>query len=152
MKENNSRKILVADDDFDQRDLYMELFKENGYEVISADDGLEALEKIFKEMPDLVFTGIIMPKMDGFELIRNMRNNVATSLIPVIMFSHLGREEDRQKASALRRVNFVVKGYDSPMAILNTVNELMSNSDHKHSRLAQKFGQIDDERKGTDLL
>jgi len=143
------KKILVADDDFDQRDLYVELFKQNGYEVISADDGLEALEKIFKETPDLVFTGIIMPKMDGFELIRNMRNNVATSLIPVIMFSHLGREEDRQKAIILRRVNFVVKGYDSPISILNTVKELLSNSGHRYP--IKKFEEIDD-RQGTGLL
>ena len=143
------KKILVADDDFDQRDLYVELFKQNGYEVISADDGLEALEKIFKETPDLVFTGIIMPKMDGFELIRNMRNNVATSLIPVIMFSHLGREEDRQKAIILRRVNFVVKGYDSPISILNTVKELLSNSGHRYP--IKKSEEIDD-RQGTGLL
>lgn len=146
------KKILVADDDFDQRDLYLELFKQNGYEVISADDGLEALEKIFKETPDLVFTGIIMPKMDGFELIRNMRNNVATSLIPVIMFSHLGREEDRQKASTLRRVTFMVKGYDSLISILNAVNELLSNSSNKYTHSGQTTEQIDDDRPNVPMI
>lgn len=126
-----SKKILVADDDFEQRDLYVELFRDSGFDVVSADDGLEALEKSLKEKPDLVFTGIIMPRMDGFELIHNLRNNVATAAVPVIMFSHLGREEDREKAMALSKVQFTVKGYDTPASILKKVRELLSGSSHK---------------------
>jgi CheY-like chemotaxis protein len=122
-----AKKILVADDDFKQRDLYVELFKNKGYHVISADDGLEALEIALKERPDLIFTGIIMPRMDGFELIRNLRSNVATADAGIIMFSHLGREEDRQKASQVPRVVFMVKGYDSPSAILEKVEEMLDH-------------------------
>ena len=120
-----AKTILVADDDTVQRDLYREVFKSNGYRVLAVGDGLEALDKALKDKPDLIFTGIIMPRMDGFELVRNLRNNVATSQIPVIMFSHLGRAEDREKAQSLH-VEFLVKGFDSPSHILGRVKELLT--------------------------
>lgn len=117
---------MVADDDFSQRELYVELFSQAGFDVIAVKDGLEGLEKALSEKPDLVFTGIIMPRMDGFELIRNLRNNVALSHIPVIMFSHLGREEDRVRARKFPLTHFMVKGYNTPSEILAKVNELLN--------------------------
>lgn len=119
------KKVLVADDDKDQRELYLELLAQNGLSAIDAIDGLDALEKALKDPPDLVFTGIVMPRMDGFELIRNLRNNVATSVIPVIMFSHLGRAEDKDKAGQLVNVHFTVKGYDTPSDILEKMKVLL---------------------------
>lgn len=121
-------KILVVDDDKEQKDLFVEIFKDKGYEVISAEDGLEGLAVALKQMPSLVFTGIIMPRMDGFEFIRNLRNNVTTAHTPVIMFSHLGREEDREKANQLTGVEFFVKGVDHPTNILKKVEELIGGS------------------------
>ena len=122
------QKILVVDDDAVQRDLYVEVFKEKGYEVISASDGLEGLETALKAMPELIFTGIIMPRMDGFEFIRNLRGNIVTAQIPVIMFSHLGREEDREKAKKLDNVTFMVKGFATPAEIVAKVAELLDQS------------------------
>ncbi len=141
------KKILVADDDFEQRDLYVELFREKGYDVIPANDGLEALDKALKEKPDLIFTGIVMPRMDGFELIRNLRTNVVTARTPVIMFSHLGREDDRAKAVGLSGVEFMVKGYDGPPKILQKVQHLLDHSAPSHP----PHGDADDRTGRTDI-
>lgn len=122
-----TKKILVADDDFGQRDLYVDLFRENGFNVIDADDGLDAWEKIQQTVPDLVFTGILMPRMTGFELVTKMRQDAKTIFTPVIVFSHLGKEEDKQKALSLRHVDFMIKGYDSPAQILSRVKELLAS-------------------------
>ncbi|MBI2355743.1 MAG: response regulator [Candidatus Doudnabacteria bacterium] len=125
------KKILVVDDDLEQRDLYVELFRSNGFEVIPAADGLDAWQKISPaDRPDLVFTGIDMPRMDGFELIKNLKNNPATALTPVIIFSHLGRDEDREKAGKLMETYFMVKGYDGPNDILAKVKELLDDKPH----------------------
>jgi CheY-like chemotaxis protein len=121
------KKILVVDDDMVQRGIYEELFKENDFEVTVADDGLDAYRKFSKVKPDLLFTGIMMPNMTGFELINNLRKDPLTANIPVIMFSHLGREEDRKKAHALPLVHFVVKGFDSPKEILEKARNLVSD-------------------------
>ncbi len=119
-------KILVVDDDLEQRDLYLQLFRDADFEVDAASDGQEAWEKIHKSPPDLVFTGIIMPRMTGFQLIDKLRSNQTTVLMPVIMFSHLGRDEDRKKAANLSGVEFMIKGYDGPGKILKTAKELIS--------------------------
>ena len=118
------KTILVADDDFEQRDLYADLFRSE-FEVITANDGADAWEKIQKHKPSLVFTGIQMPRMTGFELITKIQSAPATSFLPIIIFSHLGREEDKNKAQALG-VNFMVKGYDTPVKILNLVKSLLT--------------------------
>lgn len=119
---------MVVDDDASQRDLYIDIFKTQGLEVFSASDGLEGLDVALKEKPDLVFTGIIMPRMDGFEFVRNLRANVVTAKVPVLMFSHLGREEDREKAKKLTDVTFLVKGLDRPKDISKKVEELLGSS------------------------
>jgi DNA-binding response OmpR family regulator len=128
-------KILVADDDFAQRDLYAELFRQHGFEVTVADDGQDAWEKLEKGHFDLLFTGILMPRLDGFSLLKKIRSHPNTNTMPVVVFSHLGREEDRVKASGFPRTDFVVKGYDSPVEILQKVKALTTSGGAKGSRV-----------------
>jgi DNA-binding response OmpR family regulator len=142
------KKILVIDDDFQQRDLYAELFRQKGFDVSIAADGLQGLEIALKDKPDLVFTGIIMPRMDGFELIHNLRNNALTVLTPVIMFSHLGRAEDKEKAGELQDVYFMVKGYDDPKDIMAKVEELLGTA----SKAKSKPVIPDDDRAGRSVI
>ncbi|MBI2607744.1 MAG: response regulator [Candidatus Doudnabacteria bacterium] len=121
-------KILVVDDDFYQRDLYQQVFIDAGFTVIIADDGQDAWEKLQEQPVDLVFTGIDMPRMDGFELTEKIRDKTETMAIPVIIFSHLGREEDREKAKKLYNAHFMIKGYDNPLKILKQVQELLGDN------------------------
>ena len=137
------KTILVADDDFEQRELYAELFRAD-FDVITANDGQDAWEKIQKQKPSLIFTGIQMPRMTGFELIAKIQNDLSTAFVPIIIFSHLGREEDKHKAQSLG-VNFMVKGYDSPIKILNLVKSLLTPAEvHR----IQSLKPEDDDRAG----
>jgi CheY-like chemotaxis protein len=117
------KRIIVVDDDFIQRDLYTELFLASGFEVVSADDGQDAWEKIQTNRPDLVFTGIDMPRMSGFELVEKLRSDRLLNAVPVVMFSHLGRDTDKARASKMFNVRIMQKGYDNPSDILNYVRE-----------------------------
>jgi len=69
-------------------------------------------------------TGIIMPRMDGFQLIKALKENVQTSEIPIAILSHLGREEDRKKADELGIVNFIVQGSVTPNELVDRVKNL----------------------------
>ncbi|OGE74204.1 MAG: hypothetical protein A3I07_03110 [Candidatus Doudnabacteria bacterium RIFCSPLOWO2_02_FULL_42_9] len=129
------KKILVVDDDLVQKDLYLQVFKDKGYDVTGANDGLEGLDIALKFKPDLVFSGIIMPRMDGFEFVRNLRNNAIMAEVPVILFSHLGREEDKKKAEKFTKVTFMIKGLAGPNVILTKVKELL---DKKNEKLEDK--------------
>jgi DNA-binding response OmpR family regulator len=86
-------KILIVDDDEGLRDFYEEELKDEGYEVLSAKNGKEALQKVEKEKPDLIVLDIVMPKMDGMEALGRIIGKDKT--IPVILHtSHPGYQED----------------------------------------------------------
>lgn len=117
--------ILVVDDDEEVRHFYREIFRKSGFQVLIAKDGLEGLDVAMRERPDLIFTGIIMPRMDGFELINNLRQNVATASIPVMMFSHLGREDDKRRAQELGVRDFIVRSIIAPHEIVERIQGIL---------------------------
>lgn len=82
-----AEKILVVDDDLDSLKLIGLMLQRNGYEVIAANTGNQALSRAETEQPDLVILDLMMPDMDGFEVCRRMRRNDTTKLIPIIMFT-----------------------------------------------------------------
>lgn len=123
--EKTTPLILIVDDDEESRHFYREVFKKAGFSVLTAKDGLEGLDVAMRERPDLIFTGIIMPRMDGFELIKNLRANVATALIPVVMFSHLGREDDKRRAQELGVRDFIVRSIAPPKDIVERVKSIL---------------------------
>jgi len=88
------KKVLLIDDSIQLRSAIEEHLKKHEFEVITADDGLDGLDKLSKYNPDLIITGIIMPRMDGFDVVRNIKSNIKTNSKPVFVFSHLGRKED----------------------------------------------------------
>jgi len=121
------KTILIIDDDEEARRFYREVFLAKGFSVLVARDGLEGLDIAIREKPDVIFTGIIMPRMDGFELIRNLKNNVATDNIPIVMFSHLGREEDKRKAHELGVRDFIVRSLVTPNEVAERVMALLGS-------------------------
>jgi PleD family two-component response regulator len=117
-------KILIIDDDDATREMYSEVFRKADFDVLAAKDGLEGMDVATKELPDVIFTGIIMPRMDGFSLMENLKKNVATVNIPVVISSHLGREEDQEKAKLLGVKDFIIRGMVSPIEVVERVSDL----------------------------
>ena len=124
-------KILIVDDDHNVRNLYSDVFQEKGFDVYEAIDGSDGLDKAQKISPDLVFTGIVMPRLDGFGLIEALRNNAATNKIPIIMSSHLGREEDKKKAEKMGVTDFIVLGYYKPYEVVEKVRALFATQEYE---------------------
>ena len=128
--EKTKRKILIVDDDDSIRGVYADVFKGEGYEVIEATDGVDGMDKATKESPSIIFTGIVMPRMDGFGLAEGLSKNVATSGIPIVMSSHIGREEDRQKALKMGIKKFFVMGMTTPKEVVSQINALFKAAEY----------------------
>jgi DNA-binding response OmpR family regulator len=126
--ENKKIKILIVDDDIELRDMYVEIFQNANFEVIVASDGLEGLDEATKNMPDVIFTGIVMPRMDGFSMIESLQKTIMTSSIPIIISSHMGREEDKSRAMQLGVKDFIVRGTTRPVEVLERVSALFSTT------------------------
>ncbi len=129
MDTNNNKekiKVLLVDDDATIRTTYADVFRSEGFEVVEAVDGIEGLNKAMTEMPDVIFTGIIMPKMDGFAMKDALAKNVSTVNIPVLMSSHMGREEDRKKAIEMGVKEFFVAGMVTPRKVIENIRALFN--------------------------
>lgn len=149
MGQAGGHKVLVVDDDAETRSLISEVLRGNGFEVSEAIDGLDGLEKVNQVMPDVLLSGIIMPRMDGFTLVETIKKNTITANIPTIFLSHMGREEDRVRAEAIGVDEFFVTTMTPPAEIVNWINSLVSHSEYllipnpyelDAQKLAQDFG------------
>lgn len=117
-------KVLVVEDDQSTREMYVEVFRGQGMEVFEAQDGKEGLEKAAKELPDVIFTGISMPNMNGFEMMEALKKTEATAHIPVVISSHLGKESDKQRSMELGARDFIVRGFTPPKQVSERLKEL----------------------------
>jgi DNA-binding response OmpR family regulator len=88
-------KVLVVDDEFILRDLMRTILEEEGYSVITASNGEEALTKADNELPDLIILDLMMPGKSGLEVCKILKSQSETKHIPVVMATVLGREVDR---------------------------------------------------------
>jgi two-component system response regulator VicR len=94
-----ARKILLADDDPDVVDVLSILLEDEGYEMVAAKDGAEALEKMESENPDLIILDLLMPRVDGFAVLKKMRDpeNERWSEIPVIILTSVRKEVSNRR-------------------------------------------------------
>lgn len=114
--------VLIVDDDEETRKMYAQLLHENNINVIEAKDGVEGLDAATgKESVDLIFTGIIMPRMDGFQLVKALKEYANTVDIPIIANSHLGREADRERMEKLDVNDFIILGTTTPAEVVKRI-------------------------------
>jgi len=111
--------VLIVDDSKEEHERYRSVFSSGDFKVIEAFDGAEGLERAIEKKPDLIMTGIIMPKMEGFDMIRQLKKNVATADIPIMVLSHMGRKEDQLKAQELGIRDFLVSGFVAPKDLIH---------------------------------
>jgi PAS domain S-box-containing protein len=110
--QNLKSKILLADDNADMRD-YIRRLLSGSYIVQTVADGVAALSAIEKNPPDLVLTDVMMPGMDGFELLRSLRSNPATQDIPIILLSARAGEESRIEGLAAGADDYLIKPFSA---------------------------------------
>jgi twitching motility two-component system response regulator PilH len=116
--------VLIVDDSASIRVMVSEQLKQGGLNVIQASDGVEAMEKIQAHTPDLVITDIVMPKMNGYELCRWIKNGPNTKNIPVVMCSSKSEEFDRYWGTKQGADAYITKPYH-PSELMETIKKLL---------------------------
>jgi CheY-like chemotaxis protein len=122
------RRILLAEDDRFLRKASSMALRRRGYEVIEAVDGEEALRLAQAPAPDLILLDLIMPKMQGFEVLRRLKADPATRAIPVIVLTNLSQDVDRQRAIDAGALDYLVKANLSLDALVAEVNRALSEA------------------------
>jgi two-component system chemotaxis response regulator CheY len=118
-------KILLVDDDRTTRKLLSLYLKGNGFDVVTAENGLDAIEKLGGETVHLVVTDLNMPYMDGIEFIRTMKANPDTGHIPALMITTEDDDEERQRAASAGADGYLIKPVTSDVVTLK-VRQLLA--------------------------
>jgi two-component system chemotaxis sensor kinase CheA len=124
-KEISTRRILVVDDSLTTRSLEKSILEANGFQVTIAVDGAEALEKLGRDSFDLVITDVVMPRMDGMQLLEQMKKQSATERIPVIMLTSMESQEHQQRGMSLGADAYIVKRKFDQQELLRTVRQIL---------------------------
>ena len=118
------RKILIVDDSVSMRQMMSYTLHRGGYEVLEAEHGQDALNKLMGTTVDMVITDLNMPVMDGITLIQNLRKQVAMKSKPILMLTTEGLASKKDQARAAGATGWIVKPFD-PEKLLQTVAKVL---------------------------
>ncbi|NQT94853.1 MAG: response regulator [Candidatus Omnitrophica bacterium] len=119
-----AKKILLVDDETDMVDIVKLRLEANGYEVITAYDGQEALDKAKTESPDLIILDLMLPKIDGYKVCRLLKFDQKYKSIPIIMFTARVQDEDKKMGEEVGADAYITKPFE-PQVLLSKIKELL---------------------------
>ena len=124
--EKKNKKILIIEDDIFISEMYMTKFKSCGWNVYTAENGHTGLKKSLEKIPDVILLDIIMPRMDGFEMLKAIKKDKILKNIPVIILSNLGQKEEIKKGLDLGADDYIIKAHFTPQEIVEKVEKQLA--------------------------
>jgi len=118
-------RVLIVEDDQMIASMYKTKFEADGFECLMASDGPKGLEMAKKEKPDLVMLDVMLPQLDGFSILKEIKGDSKTKNIPVIMLTNLGTEEDKTKGQKMGAIDYLVKASLTPAEISKKIKEYL---------------------------
>jgi len=127
-KENKSKQnIFIVDDDTFLLDMYSLKFRELGFDVVTAGNGNDAIDKLSeKAAPDVILLDIVMPGMDGFELLKNIKEKKLATSAKIIILSNIGQESDIERGKKLGANGYIVKASVTPTEVVGKVKDILA--------------------------
>ncbi len=117
--------VLVVEDTELLRRMYSDKLTNDGYRVLAAADGLEALSILRTDTPDLILLDLIMPKMSGLEILEIIKKDPRLTRIPVVILSNLGQDADMQRALDLGATDYLIKNEVRPNDVADRINGIL---------------------------
>ncbi len=122
---NKQLRILLVEDDGFLLNMYADKFRAEGFEVFIADNGVKALKLTKEKLPDIILLDVILPKMDGFEVLRELKKDAGTKNIPVILLTNLSQKEEVKKGEELGADDFLIKAHFMPQEVVDKVKSVL---------------------------
>lgn len=119
-------KILIIEDDRYISKMYQLKLSLDGFDVQVADNGRIGIEKVKEFKPDIVLTDILMPELDGFEVIKMIKADDELKTTPILIMSNLGQEDHIQKGLELGALGYIVKSQYTPSKVVEKIKEILA--------------------------
>ena len=120
-----NKKILIVEDDEFLLSMYSTKFEIEGYDVVIASDGEMGLKKAEEEKPGIILLDIMLPNMDGFDVLKRLKANRETSSIPVILLTNLSQKQDVEQGLSMGADDYLVKAHFMPSEVVDKINRLL---------------------------
>ena len=120
-----SKSILLVEDDPFLIDIYTTKLKESGFGVEVASDGESALRKVKEKEPGLVILDIVLPQLDGWEILRQIKSDQKLKNIKIIILSNLGQKEEVERGVELGAVKYLIKAHYTPSEVVEEVKKIL---------------------------
>jgi DNA-binding response OmpR family regulator len=124
--EEKKRTVLLAEDDIFVSDIYNLKLQKEGFEVILVPDGREAVKRLETETPDLIMLDIMMPYMDGMDVLEAIKKEDRLKNIPVLMLTNLSEKENIEKAMKMGANDYLIKAHFTPSEVIGKVRALLA--------------------------
>ena len=121
----NKKTILLVEDDVFVSDIYQTKLGQEGFEVVVAENGMEAMKKLETVVPDLILLDIIMPYMDGMEVLQKIKGKEEWKNIPVILLSNLSDKEKVDEGIGMGASDYLIKSHFTPSEVVAKVKSLL---------------------------
>lgn len=128
------KSILLVDDDLTLREMYMERLKAEGFSVEMAKDGEEALQKAADLHPNIILLDIMMPKINGLDVLKKLKSSDQTSDIPVIVLTALIQDREKMESITRGADDYIVKSEMMPGDVIAKVKNLLDNPKAKEAK------------------
>jgi DNA-binding response OmpR family regulator len=126
-KENKQIKILLVEDDPFLLSMYVTKFEIENFLVVTAEDGEKGLEKAKSEIPDIILLDILMPKMNGFDVLKNLKEDSKLKNIPVILLTNLNQKDEIERGLSLGADDYLIKAHFMPSEIVDKIRRLIAD-------------------------
>ncbi|MCK5044217.1 response regulator [Candidatus Parcubacteria bacterium] len=120
-----AEKILIVEDDKFLRELMSQKLRNEEYDVVEAVDGEEGVKKAKEENPELILLDLILPGIDGFDVLAKIKEEDSLIPVPVIILSNLGQKEDIEKGLKLGATDYLIKAHFTPGEIIEKVKFIL---------------------------
>lgn len=119
-------KILLIEDDSFLLSMYTTKFELENFEVVASEDGEKGIKMAAKEKPDIILLDIILPKKDGFEVLKEIKSNEELKNIPVILLTNLSQKSDIDKGLNLGAVDYLIKAHFMPSEVVEKIKKILN--------------------------
>jgi DNA-binding response OmpR family regulator len=121
----NKKTILIVEDDKFLRELMNQKLLREGFETEEAVDGEQGIQKIKEVKPDLVLLDLILPGIDGFEVLSKIKEDPALAAIPIIVLSNLGQKDDIERGLQLGAKDYLIKAHFTPGEVIEKIKNIL---------------------------
>ena len=124
-KSDNQKHVLIVEDDVFLSGIYKKKFEVEGFKVSVSDNGEKGLADAKKKMPDIILLDILLPKLDGFAVLKALKADKGAKDIPVILLTNLGQKDDVEKGVEMGAEDYLIKIHFKPSEVVDKVRKIL---------------------------